>query len=655
MRGYNRYADRYTAPIEGVNYVYQPVFNPQDHAIALEALNKSQQRYDAGQQAVSDFASQVGGMETYSPNVINEQLGKFTSDIDNVVKTQYGGDYGLAANDIVRKIAKEKSNPLYKLNAMQVRAGEEMRQAKLKDPDKFYTHHDYKDVMGEDYLRQAVANKQYDAFDTPRYGYTPDTYALAEKQLQNVQANEYQSVLNELSPAEKAKFSNENGDVDLGLLFKSKDFTGVTAERLLSMKQSMAESMLNQDPYFMKKHGNREAALAEAMDVIESAYPQFVWSRTKQGMDDLSGLRRTPPGDDTGVGNGTILTLPTGNTANNAANQTKVKEEYGTVDFTQDWQPSVANGNVDLDKPFESQIISDDSGIKTPMSVAIIAQKNANNKKAYDEGLKMISGFESRYFPIELNKEEVASGMPNRIKANTIAEYEDAYLTKRNEFVTFANFANAKQVQDEAQYQVNNGNFTGLKVGGKNAPKEGTKYNIDGRYRNISPADIKINGIDHLTGEFIGEVSSDIGRGGGQEARFYPSTQAQENGLAIKALNNDVAQYGFGISQLPEIGATFISAKDFNKNAKYAGTSRGGGFEDLILPIPQQFAARAYSASKSKNTDEGLALFRDIADFWESNSQYGITPTTNQAFFANYAVSGAKRYGYIEKAIKDVK
>jgi len=205
--GYNPYTYGATAPIEGSSIVYQPVYDPNETAMMTELLQQRQGRYDTARQNLSEFQGQVGGMDTYAPDMLNQKLEGFNTKVSDLVKTQYGGDYGLAANDIVNMMAQEKKDPFYKLNAAQVKAAEEMRQARAKDPSKFYEFANAKPITSEDYLKQAYQEKNMGAFDEPMYGYTPDTYDMAAKQLKNVNPNVSTELFNEFSDKDKAKLA----------------------------------------------------------------------------------------------------------------------------------------------------------------------------------------------------------------------------------------------------------------------------------------------------------------------------------------------------------------------------------------------------------------------------------------------------------------
>ncbi len=283
---YNPYTFGYQAPLESASISYNPVYDPAETQRMTELLQQRQQRYDVGRQAMSDFEGQVGGMQTYAPDLLNQKLEQFNQKALDLVNNQYGRDYGLAYNDLQGLISKEKSDPFYKFNAAQVKAAEEMRQAKLKDPSRFYEFAGAKDITSPEYLQQALESKNMAAFDEPMYGYAPNTYELAEKQLKNIEANSNDSLFNELSPSEKATLASHGITNTAGLLKSSKN-VGISQDRLDRLANSLAESMLNQDPYFMNKYGNREDAKKAALEVVKSASPQFVFNRSQQDVVDL--------------------------------------------------------------------------------------------------------------------------------------------------------------------------------------------------------------------------------------------------------------------------------------------------------------------------------------------------------------------------------
>jgi len=178
---YNPYTFGYQAPLESASISYNPTFDPAEHQMLVESLAKSQQRYDVGREALSEFEGQVGGMQTYAPDALNQRLESFNQKALDLVNNQYGRDYGLAYNDLKGLISKEKSDPFYKLNAAQVRAADEERQFRMKNPDAFYTYKDRPSISSEEYLMQAYKDKNMAAFDEPTYGYAPDRPDIAAK------------------------------------------------------------------------------------------------------------------------------------------------------------------------------------------------------------------------------------------------------------------------------------------------------------------------------------------------------------------------------------------------------------------------------------------------------------------------------------------
>lgn len=92
------------------------------------------QKYDQAVAMENEFISRLYDQETYNPEALNSEVGKFISKIDEAVQKR-GGDYGAAAKDIARIGARELSNPFYKLNQKQVEQGKMLEKLLATRPD----------------------------------------------------------------------------------------------------------------------------------------------------------------------------------------------------------------------------------------------------------------------------------------------------------------------------------------------------------------------------------------------------------------------------------------------------------------------------------------------------------------------------------------
>lgn len=108
------------------------MYNPQQEAQYFDAIGKRQERFDATNLALQQERVRIGEMETYDLAELNNRLKSFESNINNLVKDKYNGDYGAAANEIAKQIGTERTNPFYHFNKQKVESGKAYLDAKMK-------------------------------------------------------------------------------------------------------------------------------------------------------------------------------------------------------------------------------------------------------------------------------------------------------------------------------------------------------------------------------------------------------------------------------------------------------------------------------------------------------------------------------------------
>lgn len=120
---------------------YQNTFVPTDFGSVAQLaglysrdIAARDQRFDQGVAMENKLLSDLYGLETYQPEKLNSHIDKFANKIQQVVERR-GGDYGAAAKDIARLGALELSNPIYKLNQMQVEQSKLLDRAVANNPN----------------------------------------------------------------------------------------------------------------------------------------------------------------------------------------------------------------------------------------------------------------------------------------------------------------------------------------------------------------------------------------------------------------------------------------------------------------------------------------------------------------------------------------
>lgn len=259
---YNPYTQQYLAPIQGASSVYQPIYDPSETDRMAQILQQRQQRYDVGQQRLSEAQSQIGGMQTYSPDLLNERLGEFTGNIQGMVEDQYGGDWGLAANDITSAIAKERANPLYKLIDYQNKQAAAFEKAKLETPEgKFIDINDPRQNLQQAYEASQAGQDPYSMLEA-KFAQIPDRAKLVEQQFADITPDQYTQLIADLPKG--TDYSDIEG------LKRTIQTKFISNENLRNKVAAGVDAMLQNDPTWELQHGEsaREEATKYALSQI---------------------------------------------------------------------------------------------------------------------------------------------------------------------------------------------------------------------------------------------------------------------------------------------------------------------------------------------------------------------------------------------------
>jgi len=131
------------------------LYNPESQARFIEAVAQRQERFDTAKLAEAQELARIGELETYDLPELNNRLKSFESNINNLVKTKYNGDYGAAANEIAKMIGTERSNPFYHFNKQKVEMSKAYLDAKMKLGSNFMSANNPMEVGFQDWQKGA--------------------------------------------------------------------------------------------------------------------------------------------------------------------------------------------------------------------------------------------------------------------------------------------------------------------------------------------------------------------------------------------------------------------------------------------------------------------------------------------------------------------
>ena len=107
-------------------------FGAVDNVLGMyrQDMNQREQQFDAAALAEQQAIAELGALPSYDIEGRAQRLGELEKQFQSAVD-KHGGDYGAAAKDLTRIIAKERNNPWYQFNAKQQQAMEDYRKLRL--------------------------------------------------------------------------------------------------------------------------------------------------------------------------------------------------------------------------------------------------------------------------------------------------------------------------------------------------------------------------------------------------------------------------------------------------------------------------------------------------------------------------------------------
>lgn len=656
---YNPYTFGYTAPLESASISYNPVYDPTETDRMVELLQQRQGRYDAGRQQISEFEGQAGGMQTYAPELLNKQLEGFNQKVTDMVKTQYGGDYGLAANDIVDMIAKERSNPFYKFNAEQVRQTQAMQEAKAKNPDQFYTYNNAPQISSQEYLQKALDSKDLSMFE-PKYGYTPNRQELANKLVGQIDPDVWSNNFESLSPKDKAKIDALFGEGSSEMIFndiKTSSTAGKLGKNGSDASKSLlfnnfAEAMVNSDNTLVNQFGSKEKALEEAKRILKDTIPMFRTTKQDSNVDY------------------TLFKEAQDNARANAKNQEPYRltltltpggdlQQKPTTKNTEDFEDTYGkDGDINISKPYSNKkydrnkkVYEDNLSIYNDLSksdyVRGVAKRNMDdsqktmkqieespnfkeNKTKHETTVNRINQFEKEYhFPksiTDLPKEEQLYA-----KGKFLANLDDKYLNQEYTLISPYNANETTDFSGDMNKQLSDGNWVNVE---ENDGGEWVQSKLPEKQTDREK--FKVNGVNVYDGKLIATNDES-----GENISGYPSVQARDFGKGIRATSDALKINGF-FFDLGTFGVPTLSVKTYDSD--YSKTNdNAGAFTEEIIPVPPQYYERAKSI---QNQHEADLMIEDIEREFGKD---GYIHDNRKNFLTDYVSKNMKSLGYLTK------
>jgi hypothetical protein len=187
------YKGEYNPMAQGGDPNIISMYDPQGQQQMINAVQQRQQRFDQGNAAMQAEKARIGELDTYDLPELTKRLNSFESNINDLVKTKYNGDYGAAANEIANTIGTERTNPFYAFNKQKVEMGKSYLDAKMKMGPDFLSAGNPFDVSFSDWQngktlqftpinKNAITQSVAETFkplseairSTPIESYTPD-------------------------------------------------------------------------------------------------------------------------------------------------------------------------------------------------------------------------------------------------------------------------------------------------------------------------------------------------------------------------------------------------------------------------------------------------------------------------------------------------
>lgn len=524
----NPYTQQYRQQYnQSQDLIYQPEDNTDMINRYADLLNKKQDQYDTAVDNYSKMIGTIGGLKSYSPNLINDRVKSFSDAVRNVVENQYGGDWGAARHDVVNMIEDEKSNELYKYNDYLNEQAKIQDQFRVKYKDKYIAARDSSgniiDLKNPQLLEKAIASEDPYGMLTARAYERPDYGNIASKYASQVPANTTEQLIVGLNESDKNKLRQLAG-TDVKGFFRA---LSVTQNRdNLKNAVNEIEDLLYQDnkEVLNAEYGNEQSAREALRPIIESATGLYDFYKENEQLDDIN--KYLPKGGEQNSNFYSTISLPIEN-----EDYKKANEEFNEInDFIEQQEP---------EEFFEQTIQGPSPGTKVNVKEKSLDRKNW--EKTRD---KINSEYESKVVPFAEN-----SGLSNNKEWKNLSNAEKylKYLNVKKNMSSYEEDINKisfesrtdldKMVTQQQLAGINNFNIDGKDIG-----LDDFKKAIDAK--GDSTDDIAkrmtIIGTDNI-GRFVVQYNKETRRGiEPKYVRFYPSNESK---VAFDPLNEVIKSF----------------------------------------------------------------------------------------------------------------
>lgn len=582
---YNRYAQQYSPQQQDANLIYQPTFdaNSVSNQMLVENFDRSQQRYDAGKQQFAKFKGTQGGMDTYSPDLLKNRLGEFSDEVSGTVQDQYGGDWGLAANDIVEMIADERANPLYKAIDYQNKEVERQKQfvaQKRGLGEGYVIQNNAMDITGDDF-KELVDSGNYAEGLTFSGTNLPNFDKVATDLVKNIRPDSLTG-LTGLEPKEEALLAQAIGSGNLnGFLANMKESGTSKKLNTKAIQDSLVESFVNQagEPLAAKVQNENpdftpEEVQAEvenqANNYIENKIPQLSSYAKSRTVTNLGGKS-----SDSNEPTRTSFTNVPGYSNVSSSKYTESTKKYGTGEGQTDlskyqimsdedmWalDAAIETNNKKL-KEYRRAGSSDSPQAKAEATAIALENKEYETQKAASKTMNNIYSFSNRY---GINEGDFAD---RNEFVHAISNLQDKTQNKEGKFISLGNTT----LNTAAKTAFVNGSSRSkiyVHDGFENGEPHFTPYNqneavIPGRNNDLSNSkdreEMLFVGVNPATGRYVFETDDK----GAHKVEIAPSSNAQSIGAANKRVYSALEEHDYSTernssNQNPELTLRYYS------------------------------------------------------------------------------------------------
>jgi hypothetical protein len=632
----NPYTSRYTNNIDNIGYIYEPVHSPEETEAWSRILKDRQNRYDIGQQKLSDAITQFSSINSLDPEYMTKNIEEFTSKVENMVNSDYNRDYGLAANDIMKEIAKEKGKSIYKYNDYLNKQAAIQNELKTKYGNKYVLGND---VMKPGLLKSAVEGTITDkngnqispieamtakVYERPNYGDISLNYARM------IHPDVVEKLVRPLGISDQKELENltgmaQNNPIKFYQTIMEKSPNTNLVDAIDNITNLMYED--NKD-VLLAEYRTKDDAIEALTPIVENSIGIPKYKETHR---QLGSINTSQMGNGQGEPNNPPLTVPDGMAAKTNENS----------EFIENYEKDLA----ELEQFFKDEELKKkalkDGSVAEAVFIATEKQIEKNKTKKNEMESKM-NRFDSEIARLDSDQNFKYPSYVNindrKSKRKFIASLEDNYNNESKSLLSPSSFNEGSDIADNVNKTLQNEpkNIVNLQkfdtdenkwveIGAKQWIK-GNPYNFDlsNQISNVSVKDFAFSGIDPKDGSVRYSYNK-----GKAFLKGYPSDQAEFVGKGLEQSYSNLKQHGF--SKDASLGKDALHIKVFDKNL--LGSTEGMGYTDKVVFIPPK-----YANEKVETYDDALNLYNKIAR--------EVYPIHRKTAIINFIQDNGEKLGY---------